>query len=141
MFSSDFQLFVCNTAYLMTKKNLCEIDLKVVKLGPFFDILQSLAMTNEIFLTTKKQLKEGLLFGISEEEIKSSAILCFFQHFWGCIICIHGFLLKICKKYPTLENCFGIQYLHLLVHFHFHCFLPQVLQYFIILPGLCQNQF
>ena len=60
------------------KKNLSEIDLKVVKLGPFFDILQSLAMTNEIFLTTKKQLKEGLLFGISEEEIKSSAILCFF---------------------------------------------------------------
>ena len=65
------------------KKNLSEIDLKVVKLGPFFDILQSLAMTNEIFLTTKKQLKEGLLFGISEEEIKSSAILCFFLAFLG----------------------------------------------------------
>ena len=59
------------------KKNLSEIDLKVVKLGPFFDILQSLAMTNEIFLTTKKQQKEGILFRISEEEIKSSAILCF----------------------------------------------------------------
>ena len=80
LFYVFFRLLVICVQYCIfnDKKNLSEIDLKVVKLGPFFDILQSLAMTNEIFLTTKKQLKEGLLFGISEEEIKSSAILCFF---------------------------------------------------------------
>ena len=97
-----FRLLVICVQYCIfnDKKNLSEIDLKVVKLGPFFDILQSLAMTNEIFLTTKKQLKEGLLFGISEEEIKSSAILCFFSIFGAVSSAFMDFFWKYAKNIP-----------------------------------------